>query len=791
MYFTHLPFVFRLIWRQKLTVIISLLCLSIGLSAGFIMISFVIHERSYDKNNEYYGKIHRILSFDNDSSLAQAKIPDQLVNLASSSMPEIEAMAQFYGEQATLVREDGFSFSCHIVSSDTSISRILSLPLISGSWQTLDQQAGSIILSEETANRLSLGNSSTGKQLTISFFEKTTRMTIAGIMRSLPKTSTFSADAIVPVLHGKQYWSERLKYSNLPPDFAWNLNVWSVYLMLSSTAQASELERKINLIAQQHHPGHTTKYGLQKMPDFYFGSENLENYNAPRGKLQDLYLWSTVTFLILFISSSNFITLVSSHAYSRRKELGIRKTIGANRYDLFRQIFGESLILFLLAFFISIGLAALFLPTVTSLIGSSLDRDIFFYFKYQAGISSVLLLFALFAGGYLAIKMSRCLPVSMIKNTATGGQRKITLKRSVLLIQMIVFSGLIASSIAINQQLSMMKTDSCGIQKDDLVFFQAPELSPNDYHVFKQKLLQQPEVECVTAAQNLPLTDGGGLQQIQDPGKPENILSVQALSVDYDFFETLGIRMVEGRSFTSQHPDDMFNNCIVNESLIKKMNLKQAIGLQLGKETHIVGVVKDFRVFSFHEKIMPALVMLNNKYINEIAVRFRKNSLPGGMKKVERLWGELFPNTPFQAECADDRLYRLHFKDFRFSRGIRFFTFLAVLLAGFSLIGITVFSVKKQVKEIGIRKLLGATVMNIFVRLCNEYFYICIVSVLISYPITAFLIHNWLKEFAYRVSPGISTFSMAAFLSFVFVFFSIFIQLFKAANIDALKSLQA
>jgi hypothetical protein len=473
--------------------------------------------------------------------------------------------------------------------------------------------------------------------------------------------------------------------------------------------------------------------------------------------------------------------------------VGLRKVVGANRSQLLSQFLGETVLLALISFFIAVVLVEITLPHFNNLLGKQLHVDLFDY-KILSGFSGVLLFAGIFSGGYPAFFISSFRPADILKGSSKFGTRSSKFRKSLVIFQFSLSIGLIISTLVLYNQLDYIRGKNLGFDEENVICLQGRPGIYQRYELFKERLLTHPNVSGVTAA---------GGSEIPIP-VPKDILQWEGMNleddkqiyvhrVEFDYFETLGMELVEGRSFSREFATDSVNAFMVNEAGAKLIGTEALVvkQIQFGeRQGHIIGVVKDYHANSLHELIRPLLITINPDVPVYMYVRIGTNDVAGTLAFIEEKWYQIVPQFPFEFNFLDVRLNQWYEQEKRLGELFLYFSVLAIFIACLGLFGLAAFTAEQRTKEIGIRKVLGASIISVVSLMTKEYLNLVIISSLIITPVAYFAMSKWLESFAYRIqlSPLIFVFSGAAAL--LVALLTVSYQAIRAATSDPVKALR-
>jgi putative ABC transport system permease protein len=589
----------------------------------------------------------------------------------------------------------------------------------------------------------------------------------------------------------------------------WGSNNYATYLLFPKNYQVENFKKAVPDFIGRHHPNGKeaipqTTLHLQRLTDIHLHS-HLDSEIEANGNIVYVYIFSAIAFFLLLIACINFMNLATARSANRAKEVGLRKVVGAERPQLIKQFLGETIVLAFIALFLAVVFVVLSLPKFNAFAGKELalgSQSALFIFGSLIGVA---LFVGIVAGSYPAFFLSHFQPVAVLKGQKIGSTR--SRFRSVLVIfQFAISIILIVGMGVVYNQLEYCRTKNLGLNKEHVVVLpveQGPEIARR-YPDIKNQLLQHPNIASVAASKRVPsgrlLDSSGGSVPVGDKYEPLNF-RIANVRVDHSFIDTYGIQMAAGRNFSTEFPTDSTEAFILNETAVTKIGWpspEAAIGqpFQYGnRRGRIIGVVKDFNYESLHQPITPIVLYIVPPSFNSISVKIRAAQpadMAATLEFLKQKWQEYRPNFPFQYSFIDERYEQLYQSEHRLGQIFGTFSLLAVFIACLGLFGLASYTAEQRTKEIGVRKVLGASLGNIALLLSREFARLIVISTLAAWPIAYYAMSRWLQEFAYRIDinqQGL-TFLVAALLAFFIALATVSYQAIRAAlsnPVDALR----
>ena len=787
----------RSILKNKSHTLINLVGLSLGTTSAILLALVVRYELSFDNYHENRDRIYRVvterLKYGEQDYTSGITYP--LVDAMRNDFPDIEYAALTDTNQGDpvlgIAQPDGTMerFKEKLVAfADPEYFKIFSYRFIEGSPEALYTEK-SIVLSRELARKYFGDVPAVGKVIN---YNGMYDLTVTGVMENPPKNTDLPFRAIISYRLGadKHGWDD------------WDSSSSSVncYILLKAGANAHGLEAKMKgwhlkyFIGDIQAEGEARTYFLQPLSTIHF-DQRFTNYSDK--VISKATIWSLVLVgLLLFVTACiNFVNLNTVLIFNRAKEAGIRKTLGSSKLHLLGQFLGETFIIAVVAVLLSSGLAELSLIQLAPALGYQLDfaplSDPFTF----VGLLAFPFLITLLAGLYPAMALSSFNPVKALKNKMAGGEAKgITLRRSLIVVQLMISQTLIICTIVVLHQMDYFMSRPLGLNSSAIIEFELPDNRNVDLQALKDRLSLVPGIASVSMSNNGSIgesTWGGEYEADVNGTHVKNDVTVKF--ADKDFVKTYQLDLLEGQDFIRSDSVDRF---LVNEEFVHSLGLSsnaEAIGIPVdvwGRKAMVSGVVKNFNSSSLKEEIRPLIIIPDRKGFYTCGVKLNTSDVQGAMKGVGKEWQRSFPHYVFEYTFLDDTIRKFYDQERRTSNLLALFSGMAILIGCIGLFGLVSFMVVKKTKEVGVRKVLGASVANIMILFSREFMMLITVSFVISAPLSYYFMGQWLDNFAYRVSVGIGTFCLGALLMATVVLGTVGFKSLKAAianPIDALK----
>ena len=790
----YLRIAFRNLWRHRVFSFLNILGLTVGMTAAFLVFLYVHFELSYDRFNTRADRIYR-LACDIKTPTETLKIgitsAPMAVNI-KTDFPEVESFVRF-NNQSLLVRKGDIKFQEeHSAFADSSLFRIFDFPLIYGDPATALREPLSIVLSQTAAKKYFGSKNPLGQ--TVLLTDGSLNATITGVMKDIPENSQIRADMLVSMSTNKRFDSTM--------DKQWSNFGWTSYLLLKPNTNPTALQAKFPAFLQQRDGDEMKKNQmyftlfLEPLKDVYLKSTRS---GLEKGNINNVYIFSIIGIFILLIACINFINLTTARSTERAREVGIRKVVGAERSQLTKQFIGESILLCLMAFLLSfILLLPVFhlLPLFNQLSGKEISSGIFQHPEYLGFLLLVAIGIGILAGLYPALVLSSFQPIKVLKGRFATGTRGMLLRKSLVIAQFTISIALIVSTLIVYRQLHFMRNQDLGFSNTQTLVLN----THGDDHrkALKQELSSIRGVLGTAMSSTIPGGENpGAYSQIQNKKGDMQIANLDLYFVDYDYIPQYKMKIVAGRAFSREFATDTTKAMILNESAVHLFGYsspQEAIGRrfdQWGRQGMIIGVVKDFHFQALQQAIKPLSMRIEPDGCDQISVKVSSADLPATITAIENKWKVAIPYRPFSYFFADEFYDRQYRSEDRFGRLFVYFAVLTIFISCLGLLGLASYSTLQRTKEIGIRKVLGASVTGIINLLSKEFLKLVIIAFLISTPIAWFLMYHWLKDFAYRVDISWWIFALSGLLALLIALCTISIQAIRAALSNPIIALRS
>jgi len=575
----------------------------------------------------------------------------------------------------------------------------------------------------------------------------------------------------------------------------WGNNGPRCYVLLSKNASVDKVNTKIKHYIKTKEKESNVELFLQNFGESYLYS-NWDNGKQAGGRIEYVKIFSIVAIIIMIIACINFMNLATARSLKRAREIGVRKVVGAGKRQLIGQFIGESLLVSFLAMCFSLLIVLSLLPTFNSLTGKELSVG-FGDSSFIVLILGLIVVTGLLTGSYPALFMSSLKPIVVLKGLLKFKPGATYFRKGLVVFQFALSIVLILGMIVIYRQIDYIHNKNLGFAKEGLLYMPLEGELQKTFMTFKQELLNQPGIKSISSAQSSPLEVGSSSAGIRWPGKDTSKLILFSTNpVTFDYVKTMGIQLVDGRDFSPEYSLDT-NNYLVNEAALKKIGYKDPVGKELtmwGDKGTIIGVMKDFHHNSLHVPIDPLIIRLFkkswNSYWGNILIRTEKGKTKEAIASMEKVFRQFNPGFPFRYYFTDEEMLKNYKAEQTVSKLSRYFSFLAIFISCLGLFGLVTFTAEQRVKEIGIRKVLGASVSGIVRMLSRDFLILVLIAAMIAFPVAWWAMNRWLGDFAYRIDIGWWVFVVAGIAALLIALLTVSFQAIKAAIANPVKSLR-
>ena len=801
-----LKIAWRNLLRYKSFSLINIFGLAIGIACCILVGLFMMDELSYDQYNRDAGRIYRVVKdFVNDdgSKLPDATTPPAIGAAIQKDIPEIEHVVRIFpgwGSKFYVRNGDKKFIEENLYRADSSIFDVFTFPFVQGNPKTALDAPNAIILTETAARKYFGNENPMGKTLEVDDWDP---RIVTAVIKDVPENSHFKFDLLAPLQFRDN--NQRVDINS-----RWGWYNFYTYMKIKPGTNISLVDKKIREVFKKNQPDNNNYFYTQPVTAIHLGS-NLKWELRPNSDKVYISIFATIALFILLIACINYVNLTTARSSLRAKEIGIRKVSGAVKPALVRQFLSESILIAILSAIVALVMAQLFLPAINKITGKELSLMPHgkYYVLYFALIFAILI--GLIAGLYPALYLASFEPVKVLKGEKLTAFRKFSLRKVLVVTQFTISIALIIGTIVVMQQTQFIQNSKLGLDKEHVVMLNdVGYLSRSDRQKLKNDLLQIPGVKKVAGVDGV-VGGQNWTNGLRVKGSKNGQL-VNFLTIDPDYLAALNFQMKEGRGFSSQFPGDTLNDGIVgttsrnaggiilNETAVKQLSVPSpAVGQQIvwgeDKDTtwylDVVGVVKDFHFTSMKNEIKPFAFVMNINRQWYFTVKLDASNMNNAIVKIKTVWDQNVKSRPFQYFFLDETYGKLYESEMNFKKIFFYITFIAIFIACLGLFGLSSFITEQRTKEIGIRKVLGASVSGIVSMLSLDFVKLVFIASVIAFPLAWWAMHKWLQDFVYRINIVWWVFVVAAVIALLIALVTISYQAIRAAVANPVKSLRS
>ena len=817
----HIKIIYRNVTRHPVYSLINILGLITGMTCSFLILLFVQYELQYDRFSEQSERVYRIIMQRTDLDKKFATISMPIGPALSHDFSEVEAVARLFPREAGIRVLDDTNQSNNIqfkekqfYFADSTIFKIFSFSFIKGNPNTALSEPNSVVITEQVAEKYFGSTWFTNSNIIGStlLMEGKFQLKVTGIVSDFPTGSHLRCDFLVSydtMFAIENETTRRSLKSN------WLYNPVYTYILLQKGESAGDFETKM--------PGFLAKYTnenfysvtnllLQPLHEIHLHSKDIVSGDEEKGNITLVYTFIGVALIILLVASINFVNLSIAHSLKRIREIGVRKALGAVKIQIVKQFLSESFLFCLIAFIVSLALVIILLPELNNLIGKDMTVEALIRPQIFLTFAIIFILISLLSCSYPAFFVSRLDTVATLKGKAAGSVSKgILIRKSLVMFQFFISIVLIISALTVYSQLELLKNKSLGFEPQKII--NIPLFSENRnavfgsgidssmyYHLqaFENTLLSNPSIKAVTLSSKVPGTGYKipyGLVIPEGFTKEDNIF-MSNISVDYDFIDTYGIKLLSGRSFSKDFGTDHLEACVINKIAADRLGWKNpsnAIGKNFkirGKNCTVIGVFENFHYKSLHNLVEPLVLVVTPKLFSYVSIRLQNIAIPEITEFIEKQWQDFFPDKVFTYNFLQQDIDHLYQSEQKLGKIVSSFAFLAIFISALGLLALTTFMVDQRIKEIGVRKVLGASIFDIIALILKDFTTIVVVAFVIAVPISYYLLNQWLLSFAYHVEVNINSLLLAGIIALITAWIAVGYKSIKAASTNPTRTLR-
>jgi putative ABC transport system permease protein len=781
-------------------ILINILGLSVGMAASILIFLFVKHELSFDKYHEKADRIYRVSRawFNPDGEvnlhLGHAAPPFGPL-LKSDFAGQIEESVRVMNVKVILKEESNTFEESRFFFSDPEIFKVFSWPLIDGDPDNVLSFPDGLVICKSMAMKYFGNIDAVGKSLEVMIGSQKFNMQVRGVMEDIPDNSHFKADFLASMEPVVDFYGG---YEMMMKNFG--SNNFGTYLLLTEGVSAEDLESQIPAFIDRHIPASSqgfsassgTKLFLWPLTSIHLHS-NLDSEIEPNNNIEYVYIYSAIAVFILLIACINFMNLATARSAKRAMEVGLRKVMGADRQLLVRQFMSETIFMALFALIIAILISWIVLPFYSNFTGKVLTLNFIHHPEYIIGLMMLVLLVGMLAGSYPSLFLSGFQPVQVLKGTYKIGSVHEKLRSVLVVGQFAISIILIVSVLVVLNQLNFMKNQDLGFEKDEILVLPAYNEFTDNYEILRDRLIQHQGIDNVALGSRIPsgrLLDAQGAQaEVGGQLLPVDV-RISDIHVSHSFMETFGMLIVAGRDFDFNLASDSTEAFVLNESAVRSIgwaNPEEAIekSFQYGnRRGYVVGIVKDFHFESLHQPISPIVFLIPQDRFNEVAVKIKPEYKDTAIAYLRDEWQAMKPDFPFNYYMVADKFEQQYEAEEKVGTLFGLFAGLAIIISVLGLFGLAAYATEQRTKEIGIRKVMGASIWSIISLLGKDFLKLVLFGFLLAIPIAWFGMNGWLDNFAYKISISWVVFLVAGLIATIIAALTVSSQSIRAAMIN-------
>ncbi|GAB3316579.1 ABC transporter permease [Larkinella ripae] len=777
----YIKIAWRSLLKNKLYTFINIFGLALGMSCSLLIGLWVKDEWSYDRffphlndifyvrtNSEFEGKIY-----------TGTLTPGPMAEVLKSDVPEVQYATKVQFPEELLVKVGEKSTKERGFYATKDFFLVFDFPALAGSPLMAHTKLDQIIITRKLAEKYFGTSNALGKRL---HFNNTTFYTVGAVLEDIPGNSSFQFDWIINYDVQEQDWKK-----------TWGNNSFMTFVRLDARAEVAKAEANMKGIYRRKTDWkEVPTLTLQPVKDMYLYAE-YENGKATGGRIEYVRIFALVAVFVLLIACVNFMNLATARSVKRAKEVGVRKVVGALRSSLIGQFMSESILTSLLAVFLALAIVVMILPVFNAVFIKQLSLNLADPTLWL-GTLVLVLITGLISGSYPALFLSSLQPIRILKGTLKFGVGAALFRRALVIFQFTLSIFLIIGMLAVTYQMDYIRTKNLGLDRENVLYVPLESETYNRMEAFRRNLIRTPSIASASVTMSLPMNIQGTSGDLTWPGKKPNAnANIATMSVGYDFIKTMNITLVNGRDFSSDRKADSVSY-IINEAAAKMMGMKNPVGQQVGfwmGKGPIIGLMKDFHLQSLHSPIMPLILTLIPVNTSYLLVRTEKGKTTEALDELERLTKEFNPNYPFEYHFLDEAHERMYRSEQQVNTLINYFGTLAILISCLGLFALAAFTAEQRMKEIGVRKVLGASVGSLVSLISRDFLKLVLVAMVLASPLAWWAIQKWLETFQYRVELSWWLFATAGLLAVLIAFLTVSYQSVKAALANPVKSLRS
>ncbi len=800
MFKNYLKIAYRNILKQKTYSIINIFGLALGLTACILVGLYIYQDFSYDNYHVNRDRLYRLTTHTTDPagnySLLQSSA--RIAPAIKQEFPELDKVTRVYfSSENLLVFDDKKFYEEDVIFADEDFFEMFSYNTIMGNQDDFLKRKNTAVISQNLAHKYFGDVSPVGKVMK---YNDKLDIEVVGVIEDVPVNSHFTFDIAITYS-----CLTNLSKANMMDNWHGTFGSFT-YVMLHQETNIELFQEKCGIfLTQKKETDDITKHAVELQPieSIHLHSEGDDDVNV-HSSIKNVLILGSIALFILILACINFINLTTSRAIKRAREIGVRKVFGAYKGQLIGQFLGESVLVTFIALGIALVMAELSQTFFAQLIGTELIYNIFSNPIILLIIITSTLLIGIFAGMYPAFVLTKYQPSRIMKgNFGKSSSGSNLLRRGLVLFQFTISISLIIITLIISQQTSFMRNFDMGFEKDQVLILKTPTRIGRNYDVIKRELELIPGVTATSASLGVPVMDSGySTFLLPDLANEEHNFNISIKSIDDDYLDFYEIPLLAGKRLSDLEGGDFINLTVINEATVRQLGFASneealgksytiAFGNRDGRyKPEIIGVVKDFHFKSMKSEVSPLLLMRWQGLFKEVSIKLSSQNIPETMKSIKGVWEELYPEHPFDYIFLDEKIDNLYKAEEKSYRVISFFSSIAIFIACMGLLGLTFYTTEQRRKEIGIRKILGASISGIVKNISSEFLKLVVIANVIAWPVSYFLVNKWLMNFPYKIEVGIDVFLLASGLALLISLITIGYTVIRSAAGNPIESIR-
>jgi putative ABC transport system permease protein len=777
----------RNIIRDKIFSLINIFGLAVGIAACLLIVLYINHEMSYDTFHKSSDRIYRLFIHGKvgNEEFKGLRTSNVTKEALVSEFSEVEYATRFVNFSSLVEYKDKKIVDDGLIFADKDFLKVFSFPMIRGDSSKVLSEPNQVVLTEKAAKKYFGDKDPMGEMIRIAGEEL---YQVTGICKDVPENSHFSFEILLSYSTSAasevDTWSRQNVYTYMLLDKHADPNKFEKQLdILVTKYAASDFKASGNFLESLDPESDFYRFEIQPLEEIYLYSD-LDYEIEPVGDINTIWFFSAIALFVLLIACINFMNLATARFSSRAKEVGVRKVVGSNKNQLIVQFLTESVFIVLTALIIGAALFEFSLPAFNNLTQKSLEVNYFSQWYIIPGLIGFSVLIGILAGSYPAFFLSSFKPVKILKGSYSKGAGGSQLRGVLVIVQFIITISLFVSTYIIFKQNHFMTNKDMGFDQERLLVLENTTNLEDKINPFIEELRSYPQISNVTGSYVVPGSGYPGYNMRKMNNPDEGHFSFSMNFVDKAYLQTLDMNIKEGRGFTGDFAADT-GTVVINQTAVKRMSFENPLGKYLlsgDDKVKIVGVLEDYHFRSLHREVSPiAIAYYQGPYYRYITIKVKAGKIKETVKLAKKKWGEYVSDYPFHYYFLDNSFDQLYRSEKRTARVLTIFSLLAIFIACLGLLGLSAFTAQKRIKEIGIRKVMGANVSQVLILLYKEVFILLIISTLIAWPLSYFLMNGWLDNFAFKIQPGIMPFVVSTIAALLVAGMVTSIQALKAA----------